>query len=139
MSNDEIAVRNADQIERLPYEILKSMFPSVRYFVDGEVWVAKGYFSKENKYTRKRETVAMGEWQTRCNARAFPNPIQATQWAELNVLHPLPLRLRTGLHQDGEGAESFSQFSEDFRRLRTTDVLSALRARNLRGSTGVSS
>ena len=84
MSNDEIAVRNADQIERLPYEILKSMFPSVRYFVDGEVWVAKGYFSKENKYTRKRETVAMGEWQTRCNARAFPNPIQAAQWAELN-------------------------------------------------------
>lgn len=37
MGNNEImAMANARKIEKLPYETLKAMFPSVRYMVQGE-------------------------------------------------------------------------------------------------------
>ena len=41
-------------------------------------------------------------------------------------------RLHAGLHQDGEGAESFAQPDEDFRPVRPSDVLPQIRAGSLR-------
>ncbi len=41
-------------------------------------------------------------------------------------------RLHAGLHQDGEGAESFAQPDEDFRPVRPPDVLPQIRAGSLR-------
>lgn len=40
------------------------------------------------------------------------------------VLSHIPFRVCTGINQNGEGAESFPESNQDFRRVRQTDVLS---------------
>ena len=39
-------------------------------------------------------------------------------------LSHIPFRVCTGINQNGEGAESFPESNQDFRRVRQTDVLS---------------
>lgn len=50
-----------------------------------------------------------------------------------SLLLTLPFGLCSGFHQNGEGAESIAQFVENIRRLRSSDVLSEIRARHIRG------
>lgn len=40
------------------------------------------------------------------------------------MLSHIPFRVCTGINQNGEGAESFPESNQDFRRVRQTDVLS---------------
>lgn len=79
MGNNEIcAIANASQIEKLPYETLKAMFPSVRYMVHGETWVRKFIAHKKNEITGKQESYAVGEWLPDHSLPSFPDPTTAT-------------------------------------------------------------
>lgn len=84
MGNNELmAIANAREIEKLPYETLKAMFPSVRYHVQGEIWHRKFIGHRTNEITGKEETYASGEWLTDINCQTFENPTMAHMWAEM--------------------------------------------------------
>ena len=53
---------------------------------------------------------------------------------EVSVLPHVSVRVCTGIYQDGEGTEPFTEPDQDFRRMRQTDVLSEERAGNIRGA-----
>jgi len=84
MGNNEImAIANAREIEKLPYETLKTMFPSVRYMVQGEKWHRKFIGHRTNEITGKEETYAAGEWRADLNGKSFENPTMALLWAQM--------------------------------------------------------
>lgn len=84
MGNNELcALANAREIEKLPYETLKAMFPNVRYYVHGQRWHRKFLGHKTDKWGNK-ETYAVGEWLESPNGKEFDNPTMATMWAEMN-------------------------------------------------------
>ena len=62
-NNEMMAMANAREIEKLPYETLKALFPSVRYMVQGEKWHRKFIGHRTNEITGREETYAAGEWR----------------------------------------------------------------------------
>lgn len=83
MGNSEImAIANAREIEKLPYETLKALFPSVRYMVQGEKWHRKFIGHRINEMDNE-ETYASGEWCADLNGKSFENPTMALLWARM--------------------------------------------------------
>ena len=71
--------------------------------------------------------------ETDRNPRRSENARRAWRMRSTSLLLTLPLGLCSGFHQNGEGAESIAQFVENIRRLRSSDVLSEIRTRHIRG------
>lgn len=82
-NNEMMAMANAREIEKLPYETLKALFPSVRYMVQGEKWHRKFIGHRTNEITGKEETYAAGEWLADLNGQSFENPTMANMWAKM--------------------------------------------------------
>ena len=83
-NNEQMAYANAREIEKLPYDTLKSLFPSVRYHVQGEKWHRKYIAHRTNEITGKDETYAAGEWKAELNNESFDNPTMAHMWGQMN-------------------------------------------------------
>lgn len=83
-NNEMMAIQNASAIERLPYETLKALFPSVQYMVRGEKWFRKFIGHRTNEITGKEETYAAGEWRAVMDGRTFDNPQMAYEYAQMN-------------------------------------------------------
>lgn len=82
--NEQMAMANAREIEKLPFETLKALFPSVQYYVQGEKWFRKFIGHRTNEVTGKEETYAAGEWRADLNGKSFDNPTMAQLWAQMN-------------------------------------------------------
>lgn len=67
-------------IESLPYEILKGIFPSVRYYVSGQKWHLMG-LSKKKLENGKTETKAYGRYEEEFHGKGFSNPQSAWEYA----------------------------------------------------------
>lgn len=71
---------DVEAIERLPYEILKEIFPSVRYYVSGQKWHLMG-LSKKKLENGKTETKAYGRYEEEFCGKSFSNPQNAWDYA----------------------------------------------------------
>ena len=110
MGNNEImAIANAREIEKLPYETLKALFPSVRYMVQGEKWHRKFIGHRTNEMGNE-ETYASGEWRADLNGKSFENSTMALLWAQMTyskghfkvyarTARFRPIRERIGLYE----------------------------------------
>jgi hypothetical protein len=83
-NNEMMAMANAREIEKLPYDTLKALFPNVRYMVQGERWYRKFIGHRTNEITGKEETYAAGEWKAEINGREFDTPQMAYEYARMN-------------------------------------------------------
>ena len=85
MGNNEMrAYENVAQIEKLPYDTLHALFPSVQYRVMGQKWFRKFLGHRTNEVTGEEETYAAGEWRSVSDDRKFDTPQMAYEYARMN-------------------------------------------------------
>ena len=77
---------NLEAVKRLPFDIIKQMFPRAVLMVDGQKWKTH-YIGKKDVMKHGRmttESYAGGEWKPDYNGRTFTNLQMAWEYAKMN-------------------------------------------------------